>query len=116
MLSRENGLTTIQYDITPIMSTYLLAFVVSNFTCTEGESIREIPYRICSRPETADIREWSLEVGPKILEVLNVYTDYDYGSVMDKMDQVAIPDFSAGAMENWGLVTYRYDLNSNFYN
>ena len=49
--------------------------------------------------------EWAAEIGPKIL---SYYEDYFNTSFpLPKQDMIAIPDFSAGAMENWGLITYR---------
>ncbi|KAJ8921490.1 hypothetical protein NQ315_003108 [Exocentrus adspersus] len=102
-----NNLLTTEFAQTPVMSSYLVAFIVSDFTCTSGENVGDVPTRVCSRAETANIRDWSVEVAPKILTALNEYTNYEYNASMTKMDQVAIPDFAAGAMENWGLVTYR---------
>lgn len=89
------------------MSTYLVAFIISEFTCTSGDPIGTVLYQVCSRNASVETRELAVEFGPQLLAGLNNYTGFDYGSAMEKMDQVAIPDFAAGAMENWGLVTYR---------
>lgn len=52
-----------------------------------------------------DQTEWASQIGPQILAY---YEDYFNTSFpLPKQDMIAIPDFSAGAMENWGLITYR---------
>lgn len=91
------------------MSTYLVAFVISEFTCTSGTAVNSITFQVCSRDEAADSRKRAVEVGSQVIAKLNSYTGINYNTFgnVKKMDQVAIPDFSAGAMENWGLVTYR---------
>ncbi|VEN38176.1 unnamed protein product [Callosobruchus maculatus] len=102
------SLSTVRYQFqpTPVMSTYLVAFVVSDFTCTEvpGSSTKN---HVCSRSETVNTRYWAVEVTPKLLNSLNVYTGIPYTESISKLDQVALPDFRSGAMENWGLITYR---------
>ncbi|CAH0553352.1 unnamed protein product [Brassicogethes aeneus] len=114
-LSNTKGTTTNEwfsstttFEKTPIMSTYLLAFIVSEFTCTESKTDAiSFPHSVCSRNETIEMRQLALMDGPLILAELNNYTGILYETHMHKMHQLAIPDFSAGAMENWGLVTYR---------
>ncbi|GJQ73766.1 hypothetical protein Trydic_g18707 [Trypoxylus dichotomus] len=97
---------------TPVMSTYLLAFIVSKFQ-GYGYQTQELTerrqYDVWCREEALPTAEYAFDVGPKLLNQLNEYTGINYYNMegVDKMDQVAIPDFSAGAMENWGLVTYR---------
>ncbi|XP_030370710.1 membrane alanyl aminopeptidase [Scaptodrosophila lebanonensis] len=91
------------FATTPTMSTYLLAFIISEFT-TRTDGV----FGVLSRPEFYGQTQYSFTVGPQILAKLGEYLNlsyYDLGN--DKMDMAAIPDFSAGAMENWGLLTYR---------
>ncbi|KAF7280353.1 hypothetical protein GWI33_006129 [Rhynchophorus ferrugineus] len=104
--STENGV--IKFEPTPEMSSYLLAFVISSFTSTSGGNIEgsNIPYNVWSRSGTESHRTYAVEKGPDIFKKLIDYMDYQYSNDMTKMDQVAIPDFSAGAMENWGLIIY----------
>jgi len=88
------------------MSTYLVAMVVSDFTfrlCPPTEN--GVQFRIWSREGASEQTEWASEVGPKVLEYYEEYFDTPFP--LPKQDMIAIPDFSAGAMENWGLITYR---------
>lgn len=85
------------------MSTYLVAWVVSKFKYLNTEN----KYRVFAASDQYEKGMLALEFAPKVINLLNEYTESDYFDHMHKMDQVAIPDFSAGAMENWGLVTYR---------
>lgn len=101
----RNGLAVSVFEPTPVMSTYLLAFVVAPFVYMENT---EYNYRVFARSEAFETLNYSFVVGPPLLESLETFTDIEYLSTgIGKLDQVAIPDFSAGAMENWGLVTYR---------
>lgn len=86
------------------MSTYLLAFVVSKFT---DKSTKYPESSVWSRFEDKEDSEYAFSVAPKIIEELDKFTGIPYYKNMEKLDQIAIPDFAAGAMENWGLVTYR---------
>lgn len=60
---------------------------------------------VWARREAIDQAEYALKVGPKILSFFEEYFGLPFP--LPKMDMVALPDFSAGAMENWGLITYR---------
>lgn len=91
------------YKTTPKMSTYLLAFIISEFSIRKDET-----FGVLARPEFYPQTQYSFNVGRKILAELSTYLDLNYYTLgNDKMDMAAIPDFSAGAMENWGLLTYR---------
>ncbi|CAH0553353.1 unnamed protein product [Brassicogethes aeneus] len=101
---------TTTFNSTPKMSSYLVAFIISEFSCNKyaGLLYTMVPQRVCSRDGVNHTtREWALNEGVSILNMLNQYTKIYYTDYNNKMDQVAIPDFTAGAMENWGLVTYR---------
>lgn len=89
------------------MSTYLVAFIVSKYAYLESDSLDY--YRVFFREEAQDTANYTLHIAPPLLQSLEEFTNISYLSTgIGKLDQVAIPDFSAGAMENWGLITYRF--------
>ncbi|KAE8736527.1 hypothetical protein FOCC_FOCC018018, partial [Frankliniella occidentalis] len=90
------------FDVTVPMPTYLLAWVVSDF---EKLSNADETFNTWARRDIVAGGELSQRTGQKALELLGEYTGIPYA--LPKTDQFAIPDFAAGAMENWGLVTYR---------
>ena len=86
------------------MSTYLLAFLVSDFSFRQSDST-EVTFRIWARSDLYDQTSYAAEIGP---EILAFYEDYfSIPFPLPKQDMAAIPDMSFGGMENWGLVTYR---------
>lgn len=91
--------------MTPLTSTYLIAFIISDFEYLASGPNAAIPHRAISRPNALGLNHVVLDAGERILDAIAEYVGVEY--TLPKMDQVAIPDFSAGAMENWGLVTYR---------
>uniref|UniRef100_A0A4Y0BM55 Aminopeptidase N n=1 Tax=Anopheles funestus TaxID=62324 RepID=A0A4Y0BM55_ANOFN len=97
-----DDMRTTTFERTPLMSTYLLAFVVSDFQYRISGS-----QRVYVRPNAFQEATFALEAGVKILEALDNHLGIPYSMYMPKLYQIAVPDFAAGAMENWGLVTYR---------
>ncbi|KFM56599.1 Aminopeptidase N, partial [Stegodyphus mimosarum] len=97
---RDNIWTADYFETTVRMSTYLLAFIVSDF---KSRSTPE--FSVWSREAVLNTSTYALEVGPKILKFYESFFNVKYP--LPKTDMVAIPDFNAGAMENWGLITYR---------
>ncbi|XP_068266131.1 aminopeptidase N [Nyctibius grandis] len=95
-----------EFQTTPRMSTYLLAFIVSQFSYVQNTS-GDVLIRIWGRP-TAIAEgqgDYALQVTGPILNFFERHYNTPYP--LPKSDQVGLPDFNAGAMENWGLVTYR---------
>lgn len=102
---KKIGRKQITFETTPLMSTYLVAFIVGDLEYLEGKTFNDITIRVFATPENKSKLQFSLDVAMKSLEWYIKWFQIDYP--LSKFDMVAIPDFSAGAMENWGLVTYR---------
>uniref|UniRef100_A0A182QKF0 Aminopeptidase n=1 Tax=Anopheles farauti TaxID=69004 RepID=A0A182QKF0_9DIPT len=100
----ETGRSLTTFAVTPSMSSYLVAFIVAPYQVNERDGMG-----ILARPEAQNQTQYSLDVGIKLLDALGKWIDYPYSNVpaMTRMYMAAVPDFSAGAMENWGLLTYR---------
>lgn len=91
------------------MSTYLVALVISNFEAKSPTENEGYEYVVYARPDAKDYTTTAVNYGRKLIDEMGTYTGIKYQDLgIDKSYQVAIPDFAAGAMENWGLVTYRY--------
>lgn len=90
------------------MSTYLIAFIVSNYEIRKNyEGIitdTRLSHRILANPQFMNDLDLPLQWSEDILDEYEKYLNIKYD--LPKIDQVGIPDFAAGAMENWGLVTY----------
>uniref|UniRef100_A0A3B4XXH8 Alanyl aminopeptidase, membrane n=1 Tax=Seriola lalandi dorsalis TaxID=1841481 RepID=A0A3B4XXH8_SERLL len=101
------NLTQTRFEPTEIMSTYLLAFVVCEFTYIASKPEADVLVRIWARRKAIEEGQgdYALEKTGPILAFFEKYYNSSYP--LKKSDQIALPDFSAGAMENWGLITYR---------
>jgi aminopeptidase N len=97
---------TVTFAETPKMSTYLVAFIVGDFQCISGSS-DGIPIRACATPDKVQLGKFALAGAQYFLHYYNTYFGIKYP--MPKLDMIAIPDFEAGAMENFGAITYRED-------
>ncbi|MEQ1573443.1 MAG: M1 family metallopeptidase [Vicinamibacterales bacterium] len=103
----EPGKHTVAFARTPRMSSYLVALIVGDFVCREGVS-DNIPVRICSTPDKRDLTGFALEAAVQQLTFYNDYFGIKYP--FGKLDIIAVPDFSAGAMENTGAIVVRERL------
>ncbi|XP_067012607.2 aminopeptidase N isoform X2 [Anabrus simplex] len=106
------------------MSTYLVAFIVSDLQgrLAPGGSTRRkaddlksnVNFRVWARRDALQQTQYAAQIGPHILQYLENYFGIKFP--LPKQDMVALPDFGFNAMENWGLITYRetamlYDEN-----
>jgi aminopeptidase N len=102
-----NGKHTLKFSDSPKMSSYLVAMMVGDFTCIEGGA-DGIPIRVCAVPEKKDLLSYALLSAENILKFYDTYYEIKYP--FHKLDVIAFPDFSAGAMENTAAITYRETL------
>jgi aminopeptidase N len=103
----REGKHTLKFSATPKISTYLVAMMVGDFICREGAS-DNIPIRVCAVPEKKEFTGFALEAAQDILKYYDKYYSLKYP--FKKLDIIAFPDFSAGAMENVAAITYRETL------
>ncbi|CRK41705.1 hypothetical protein BN1708_008534 [Verticillium longisporum] len=101
----HNGKKAVKFNKSPLMSTYLIAFIVGELNYIETTAFR-VPIRVYAPPsEDIEHGRYALDIAAKGLEFYEKEFGIEYP--LPKLDQVAMPDFAAGAMENWGLITYR---------
>uniref|UniRef100_A0A4W6BSD0 Aminopeptidase n=1 Tax=Lates calcarifer TaxID=8187 RepID=A0A4W6BSD0_LATCA len=87
------------------MSTYLVCFAVHQFGYVERTSARGIPLRIYAQKSQLGTAKYAADTTKIIFDYFEEYFNMTYS--ISKLDKIAIPDFGTGAMENWGLITYR---------
>jgi len=89
----------------PKMSTYLLALVVGEFDFVQAMTEHGVLIRVYTPPGRSQAGTFALGIAQRCLDLYDEFFGVPYP--LPKLDMVAIPEFAAGAMENWGLVTYR---------
>ena len=101
----SKGWKTVVYEKTPIMPTYLVAVVIADLVYLDAKDSNGVPIRVYTNPGKREWGQFALEAACHTLPYFAEWFGVPYAS--PKLDMVALPDFAAGAMENWGLVTYR---------
>ncbi|KAH7117766.1 peptidase family M1-domain-containing protein [Dendryphion nanum] len=109
--SSREGFKTILFDRTPVMSTYLLAWAIGDFEYVEAFTKRKyngksLPVRVYTTRGLKEQGTFALENCHQIVDYFSEVFQVDYP--LPKVDLLAVHEFSHGAMENWGLITYRY--------
>jgi aminopeptidase N len=98
------GKHTIAFAPTPKMSTYLVAWLVGDFQCSAGKS-DGVAIRVCATPDKVGLTKFAVDAAKWDLHYYDKYFGIKYP--LKKLDLIAIPDFEAGAMENFGCITFR---------
>lgn len=99
-----DGKHTLVFGTTPKMSSYLVAFLVGDFACSKGKA-DGVPIRVCATPDKVQLTKFAVKAAEHFLKYYDNYFGIKYP--MAKLDLIGIPDFEAGAMENFGAITYR---------
>ncbi|KAM5298200.1 endoplasmic reticulum aminopeptidase 1 [Ctenodactylus gundi] len=99
------GLVEDHFDVTVKMSTYLVAFIISDFESVSKMTKSGVKVSVYAMPDKIDQADYALDAAVTLLEFYEDYFNIPYP--LPKQDLAAIPDFQSGAMENWGLTTYR---------
>ena len=100
-----DGKRTVRFEPTPVMSTYLLVFIVGDLARVEATASNGTVVGVWTTRGKEEQGRFAVENSVRILDYMNEYFGIDYP--LPKMDHIAVPDFAAGAMENWGAITYR---------
>ena len=101
----DNRLVT-TFETTPRMSSYLLAWVVGELQKKTAMTASGVETNIWATPaQSPDSLDFALDIATRTIDFFDEYFGVTYP--LPKADHVALPDFSSGAMENWGLITYR---------
>ncbi|KAK6305975.1 hypothetical protein J4Q44_G00229000 [Coregonus suidteri] len=99
------GVLEDHFDTSVRMSTYLVAFIVSDFQSVSKTTSHGVKISVYAVPDKINQTEFALNAAVRLLDFYDDYFDIPYP--LPKQDLAAIPDFQSGAMENWGLTTYR---------
>ena len=100
---RDGDLRTVRFARTKPLPSYLLAFAVGplEFTPVPGTSI---PTRIVTARGKKHLTAAAVQTTPPLLAALETYFDRRYP--YEKLDLIAVPEYTFGAMENPGAITY----------
>lgn len=93
------------YEKTLPMSTYLVAFMVTDFVSYEVAVSNRPSHTIFLRKDVANNTKYIGNLIPKLLRSIQNFTKFYYE--LDKLDAIVVPSFAYSAMENWGLITFR---------
>ncbi|KAL7638670.1 UNVERIFIED_CONTAM: hypothetical protein RMT77_011242 [Armadillidium vulgare] len=101
----EQGWVWDKFEKSLKMSTYLVAFVISDFKYLESKDKTNYTFRVWAREGALPQADYAIKTGPPASKFFEEFFKVPFP--LPKQDMIALPDFSAGAMENWGLITYR---------
>jgi len=104
--NEQDGKLVTVFETSPKMSTYLLAFAFGDLQYKEVKTKHGVDVRVwATKAHQPEALDFGLDVAKQVIEFFNDY--YGVAYPLTKCDHIALPDFSVGAMENWGMITYR---------
>jgi len=102
----EDGKLVTTFETTPAMSTYLLAWVIGELHSKTTKTKSGVSVSVWATPaQPKNSLDFALDIATRTIDFYDDFYDTPYP--LSKCDHVALPDFAVGAMENWGLITYR---------
>lgn len=102
----EEGFTEVTFQLSVPMVTYLAVFIVCDFEYIETvTAVHKIPFRVYGTAQQKNRLQYAMKIGAGIADFYETYFGIPYP--LPKLDMAAIPDYSSGATEHWGLITYR---------
>lgn len=110
----EDGIVTTTFSPTPIMSSYLLAFVVSDLKEINNNETKESDdtlHRVWVRSDALSKAHYGLEISVAVLKTLEDYLGFKFE--LSEINSAGVPN-KGGAMENWGMVIYRLVFKTSF--
>ncbi len=99
-----NGMKSVAFEQTPTMSSYLLYLGVGNYEYVEGNA-GKTRVRVVTTPGRKGLARLPLKYAIASIKFYEKYFGIPYP--LPKVDLISVPDFAAGAMENWGAITFR---------
>ena len=93
------------FNTTPPMPSYLVCFICGYYDSISAPGPRDLPVTVFTPQGESDTGRFALEVAVKALDYFEEFFSTPF--TLPKIDLVAVPDFYIGAMENWGLLTFR---------
>ncbi len=102
----ENGHLVTKFQRSPRMSSYLVAWVAGELHRKTATTKGGVEVNVWATPaQELSSLDFALDIATRTIDFFDEYFGIAYP--LPKSDHVALPDFSSGAMENWGLITYR---------
>ena len=105
MPEKDGSDAWVTFQQTPPMSSYLFHVSIGEFDKPLEDRLGEVQLRVFTTPGKAQQGQFLLDATKQALDFMQNYTGIDYP--LPKLDSIALPEFGAGAMENWGVITYR---------
>ncbi|PSG97242.1 hypothetical protein BRD56_06160 [Thermoplasmatales archaeon SW_10_69_26] len=104
----EDGTATRVFDATPPIASYLAAMAVGDFEASDPVDHHGVPFRVWALTDAEELGQRARDQAARLTSWFEAYFEQPYPYAT--YDQLAVPSFSFGAMENVGLVVFRKPL------